>query len=261
MLEKKRTVEESAMKKMRSIALLALLSIFSILNFTKAQTTSGNLPGCKGTYNAKTWTNCVGEELIDSPPGYGKYIGQWKNGLRHGQGVFYFLKEGLTYSGEFKNGDINGVGTVTNKDGTSKNVQLVIHIYGGASASTPGNAAYVKGTEAKSLPNQQPASPQKEKNIQSNPLDGLSPKEGQAAIQAAMCAVAGLLTSRSTKVDKDGQKFGRQQFIDWMDILNHSQLNKDDVNKLMNFASTKVDENNRADMSGKCLSLSLKLKN
>ena len=50
-----------------------------------------------------------------------KYMGEWKDGKKHGQGTFTYGKgkwEGDKYEGEFKDGYRNGQGTYTSQDGT-----------------------------------------------------------------------------------------------------------------------------------------------
>lgn len=46
-----------------------------------------------------------------------RYAGQYKNGMRHGQGTFTF-SNGMKYVGEFRNDKPNGRGTMTTPDGT-----------------------------------------------------------------------------------------------------------------------------------------------
>jgi len=45
-----------------------------------------------------------------------KYVGEWKDDERHGQGTYTF-PTGETYVGEFKDGLFHGKGTITFKDG------------------------------------------------------------------------------------------------------------------------------------------------
>ncbi|MFT5111548.1 MAG: hypothetical protein ACI8P9_000868 [Parasphingorhabdus sp.] len=39
-----------------------------------------------------------------------RYIGDFRNGFKHGNGVFYFFASGNTYEGQFDSGDRHGVG-------------------------------------------------------------------------------------------------------------------------------------------------------
>jgi hypothetical protein len=70
------------------------------------------LPSCVGS-NKSTWTSCVGEAT--TPKGQ-KYIGEYKNGKRTGEGA-YIYPHGLQYMGEFLNGSYHGNGTLTQPDG------------------------------------------------------------------------------------------------------------------------------------------------
>jgi len=50
----------------------------------------------------------------------GKYVGEWKDGIKQGQGIFTYGKgkwEGEKYEGEFKEGYRHGQGTYTWSDG------------------------------------------------------------------------------------------------------------------------------------------------
>ena len=53
---------------------------------------------CKGNDHHK-WNNCIGSIAKDSTA----YVGNFKNGLYHGQGTFTF-SDGATYVGKFENG-------------------------------------------------------------------------------------------------------------------------------------------------------------
>jgi len=77
------------------------------------------LPECPGSpTNSVTvwtsWNNCEGT-VISTIFG-SKYVGEWKDGKRHGQGT-YTLADGEKYVGEWKDGLPNGQGTVTYADG------------------------------------------------------------------------------------------------------------------------------------------------
>ena len=76
------------------------------------------MPPCSGTYNEDTyadttWTNCEGTETYASG---NKYVGEYKDGKKHGQGTLTFA-DGDKYVGEFKDGKKNGQGTFTFADG------------------------------------------------------------------------------------------------------------------------------------------------
>ena len=47
------------------------------------------------------------------------YIGDFKDGLKHGDGEFHW-NNGDVYNGQWENGDLNGHGTMTYADGTKK---------------------------------------------------------------------------------------------------------------------------------------------
>ena len=59
-----------------------------------------SLPPCPGSYNETTWTNCFGKHTYGS-----KYVGEWKDHKRHGQGTFTYddgrVKEGMWENNKF----------------------------------------------------------------------------------------------------------------------------------------------------------------
>ena len=64
------------------------------------------LPQCKGVYKrngSKAWTDCFGTQYIS---GGDKFVGEWKDGLRHGPGVYYYKNGGST-SGTWVHGSLN----------------------------------------------------------------------------------------------------------------------------------------------------------
>ncbi len=69
---------------------------------------SGNCEDGFGTY---IWT---GEYTA------GKYIGEWKDGMQHGQGTKTYTNGGGVYTGQWKQGYHHGKGTLTWGDGTIK---------------------------------------------------------------------------------------------------------------------------------------------
>ncbi len=70
-----------------------------------------NLPACQGN-DIKNWNSCFGTYSWPS----GTYRGEWKDGQRHGQGVFSW-SNGDKYVGEYKNDLRNGQGSRTTKYG------------------------------------------------------------------------------------------------------------------------------------------------
>ena len=91
---------------------------------------ASSLPNCP----PDTWHNCFGNFTINGD----KYIGEFKNGKRHGQGTYtfasgdkyigeykdgkyhegtYTFASGEKYVGEFKEGKYHGQGTTTYADG------------------------------------------------------------------------------------------------------------------------------------------------
>ena len=70
------------------------------------------LPNCVGPWNALTWDNCLGTYMWD---GGDKYVGNFKNGKKHGQGT-YTNANGDKHVGEYNNGKRHGQGTYTFAD-------------------------------------------------------------------------------------------------------------------------------------------------
>ena len=73
---------------------------------------SRQLPACVGS-NTTNWDNCVGTYTW---PDGDKYVGEWKNNKRHGQGTTIF-RNGTKYVGEYSDDKRNGRGTLTFSDG------------------------------------------------------------------------------------------------------------------------------------------------
>ena len=68
-----------------------------------------NLPACFGT-DVTRWTACFGTESTAGDT----YIGEFKDGTRHGKGRIHFFFSGFNgdkYVGEFKDDNFNGLGT------------------------------------------------------------------------------------------------------------------------------------------------------
>ena len=86
--------------------------------------TSVRWNNCFGTYTYADGGKYVGEWKDDNRHGQGtgtfpsgnKYVGEWKDGKKHGQGTFTF-PSGNKYVGEWKDDNRNGQGTFTFADG------------------------------------------------------------------------------------------------------------------------------------------------
>jgi hypothetical protein len=74
------------------------------------EATDASLPPCPGSAPMTAWSDCIGSESDAS--GATTYAGPYKNGLRDGQGS-YFWPGGEKYVGQFKGGKIEGRGTRT----------------------------------------------------------------------------------------------------------------------------------------------------
>ena len=67
----------------------------------------------------------IGDVMIGKPHGIGtvvypdgnKYVGEWMNGLFHGQGIYTTASDGYSYVGEYRIGSLWN-GTMKRKDGT-----------------------------------------------------------------------------------------------------------------------------------------------
>ena len=92
--------------------------IFFILLVGKA--TASSLPNCPSAENPM-WHNCFG---IITTKGGDKYVGEWNDNERHGQGT-YTWKNGDKYVGEWKDHKRNGQGTYTWDEGPSKGDKYV----------------------------------------------------------------------------------------------------------------------------------------
>jgi hypothetical protein len=74
--------------------------VFLLLSSTEGW----SLPPCKGSPSSdykltKSWTDCFGTYPYASGS---KYVGEWKNGEKHGQGIFTFV-DGRIEEGMWKN--------------------------------------------------------------------------------------------------------------------------------------------------------------
>ncbi len=86
--------------------------IFLILFFCNIGWTETSLPECKGG-NYEKWTNCEGTETWENGR---KYVGEFKDGKRHGQGI-YIMSDGSSYAGKWEGSMPNGEGIYTFADG------------------------------------------------------------------------------------------------------------------------------------------------
>ena len=71
-----------------------------------------NLPACQGS-DVRKWSNCFGSWTASNGD---KYVGEYKDGKRHGQGTYTFAN-GDKYVGEYKDDKYSGQGTYTFANG------------------------------------------------------------------------------------------------------------------------------------------------
>ena len=88
------------------------LYVFLVLFFCNTGWAESLLPECKGS-NYEKWTDCQGTTV--SPRG-DRYIGDFKDGKFHGQGVFIGA-DGRKYIGEYKKHKKHGQGTYVYANG------------------------------------------------------------------------------------------------------------------------------------------------
>ena len=86
-----------------------LLYILPFLLLSSLALAESELPECEGSpatdYSLTSkWTNCSG---LFTDSGGMEYVGEWKDGLPHGQGTAT-LSDGEKYVGEWKDGKIHG---------------------------------------------------------------------------------------------------------------------------------------------------------
>ena len=72
--------------------------------------TSSSLPACSASAQMSEWNDCTGVER--DAQGATSYAGAYKNGIRHGQGSYYW-PSGERYEGQFVEGRIEGQGART----------------------------------------------------------------------------------------------------------------------------------------------------
>ena len=86
----------------------------STASFSKDKNNVNNLPECQGS-DISRWTNCFDSATF---PNGNRYLGEWKDGLRHGYGT-YTWPNGSKYIGEFKDDKRDGQATYTYDDGSN----------------------------------------------------------------------------------------------------------------------------------------------
>ena len=74
----------SQYKKVESMKRLTISFLITLAVLLGSVRESFALPRCEGSYNANTWMNCFGTHT--HPEGF-KYVGEFKNGNQHGQGI------------------------------------------------------------------------------------------------------------------------------------------------------------------------------
>jgi len=74
------------------------LNLFLLFFFLFALN-SYSLPQCKGDDDTTKWNNCEG--TFTFPDGR-KYVGEWKDGMRHGKGTMFDSTTGESKSGKWK---------------------------------------------------------------------------------------------------------------------------------------------------------------
>ena len=98
----------------RSVLKICLI----VMGFLSIPTASFALPNCPSD-QTKWYHNCFGTYTWSAPnPNAGeKYVGEWKDNKKHGQGTVTWsaphLRDGVKHVGEYKNGEMDGQGTVT----------------------------------------------------------------------------------------------------------------------------------------------------
>ena len=90
---------------MKKISFIIFLFIFLSLGISNAWA----LPRCVGTWSVTNWNNCLGTYKWDTGD---MYVGEYKNGNRHGKGTYTF-PNGDKYVGDHNYDKRNGQGTFT----------------------------------------------------------------------------------------------------------------------------------------------------
>ena len=109
---------------------------------TSSNSIKSRLPKCVGV-KYKKWTDCQGT-TVDDYNDY-KYVGEWKKGKKHGQGILTW-GSGAKYVGAFQKNEREGQGTMTYADGAKYVGEWVRSEMEGQGVSTwPNGAKYVGG--------------------------------------------------------------------------------------------------------------------
>ena len=98
---------------MKQLTTLIFALLFLVIGVSHALA----LPNCTGSWSTN-WKNCFGTYIygMDTEWAGDKYIGEFKDGLFHGQGT-YTWASGEKYVGDFKDDNKHGQGTYTYADG------------------------------------------------------------------------------------------------------------------------------------------------
>ena len=125
------------MKNQLSLYGIIVLILWGGINGTIA------LPLCPEEDNPSPsrWSDCYGEYTY---PNGKKYSGTYKDGKRHGEGIFVFT-DGETYDGEFNNGSYQGVGTYTFTNGNKYKGEWKDGDFDGEGTFTYGPASQTPG--------------------------------------------------------------------------------------------------------------------
>jgi peptidoglycan hydrolase-like protein with peptidoglycan-binding domain len=107
---------------MKNLSLTFCLVIAALLASVGSGFAGSHLPKCPESpwisddYNSDpSWHNCIGTFLFRTWAGYGTFVGEYKNGKRHGQGTMTLpgttdWPKGTRYVGGWKNGSRHGQG-------------------------------------------------------------------------------------------------------------------------------------------------------
>ena len=111
--------------------LLILLSIFIFSSFLTSCEKNGFSPVIGNNHKGETlyeWETSSGKvwKYFGDKETHPIYKGDVENGVPNGLGVFEVLSVGLKYVGEYKDGKVNGQGTMTFPDGSKIDRKSVV---------------------------------------------------------------------------------------------------------------------------------------